>query len=213
MKIMIYILFFLSLTSEMPINYQFTDISNIHIKNSNMNTTTKVHENLSLNNAPNEIFKDIPNYKGYYQVSNLGRIKNLKRKGILKERVLKSKINRYGYPCIALYGNNKRKTFTIHQLVAITFLNHKPNGYKLVVDHIDNNPLNNNLENLQLITQRENCSKDKKEGASKYIGVNWSKRNKKWISQIRIKGKRKYLGSFDNELKASQVYQKALKNV
>ena len=49
--------------------------------------------------------------------------------------------------------------------------------------------------------KRENCS-------SVYIGVCWFKRDKKWVAQIKINGKSKHLGYFDNELEAHLVYQK-----
>jgi hypothetical protein len=94
-------------------------------------------------------------------------------------------------------------------LVAMAFLNHKPCGHKLVVDHIDNNPLNDRLYNLQVITHRQNCSKDKK-GTSKYTGVTWEKRINKWKAHIRINSKLKYLGYFTDELKAANAYKKAL---
>jgi ribosomal protein L15E len=72
----------------------------------------------------------------------------------------------------------------------MAFLNHTPCGYKIVVDHIDNNiKTDNRLENLQLITQRENVSKDIKNTSSKYIGVCWHKKAKKWRSSIQINGK------------------------
>jgi len=95
----------------------------------------------------------------------------------------------------------------IHQLVAIAFLNHIPCGHELVVDHIDNDPTNNNIENLQIVTNRQNCSKDRK-GKSIYTGVHWNK--KYWVASITINKKRFHLGSFDCEIKASKVYKKAL---
>jgi len=117
-----------------------------------------------------EIFKDIPGYEGIYQVSDLGRVKSLK---FNKEKILKPGVNNHGYYTVVLC-KGKRKTINVHQLVAMAFLNHEPCGYNgLIVDHKDNNPLNNRLSNLQLISQRENTSKDKK-GSSKYTGVSWN---------------------------------------
>ncbi len=164
-----------------------------------------------------EIWKDIPNYEGLYQVSNLGRVKSLERKvkntkksfRIIKERIIKQNISNKGYNNLKLSKNNKPKTYFVHKLVAMAFLNHSPCGLKLVVDHIDNNSLNNKVENLQLISHRKNISKEKK-GKSKYTGVSWYKRDKKWKSNINIKGKNKYLGLFENEYDAHLAYQKAL---
>jgi len=156
----------------------------------------------------NEIWKSIEGHESY-EVSNLGRVKSLKCN---KERILKRGVDSSGYLHVNLYKDNKMKTKKIHQLVAIAFLNHKPDGMKLVVDHIDNNPLNNELGNLQIITHRENLSKDRK-GSSEYTGVHWNKSAKKWQSNIRINGKPKHLGYFTDESKASEAYQKALKEL
>ena len=81
------------------------------------------------------------------------------------------------------------------------------------VTRSDNNKLNDKLYNIQVITNRENLSKDKKRGTSKYIGVCWSKREQKWTSQIRINGKKKGLGYYKTEQEASQAYQNELKKL
>lgn len=159
-----------------------------------------------------EEFRDIEGYEGLYQISNLGRVKSFKGK---KERVLKSAVDSAGYLMVVLCNDSTRKTYRIHKLVAINFLNHKPDGYKLVVDHIDNNKLNNNIDNLQLITPRKNLSKDrgKFNDSSRHIGVCFHKTSSKWLSRICINGKSKHLGLFQNELEASNAYQTALKNL
>ena len=153
-----------------------------------------------------EIWKEIKGYESY-EVSNLGRVKSLKYN---KERILKPALTGSSCLGVSLAKNGKAKTKKIHQLVAEAFLNHIPDGYKLVVDHIDNNPLNNELGNLQIITNRENSSKDKKGFSSEHVGVNWNKASKKWKTQIRINGKQTHLGMFTNELEASKAYQNAL---
>jgi hypothetical protein len=80
----------------------------------------------------------------------------------------------------------------------------------LVVNHKDFNKLNNNLDNLEIITQRQNTNKKHLKSSSQYIGVFWNKQNKKWKSQIRINKKIKYLGYFVNEIDAHNAYQNAL---
>ncbi len=167
-----------------------------------------------------EIWKDIKGYEGLYEVSNLGRIKSLARivttvrgSWTYKEKFLKPTVSGDGYAKVCLCKNGKAKTKKVHQLVAIAFLNHKPNGHKLVIDHVDNNPLNNELGNLQIISQRKNTSKDKKGFSSKYTGVSWNKAGKKWVAQITINGKIGYLGSFKDETKAAEAYQIALNNL
>ena len=160
-----------------------------------------------------EIYKDIKGYEGY-QVSNMGNVKSLKGK---RERILKEGLTgKVGnqYLAINLCKNGKAKTFKVHQLVCIAFLNHVPNGSKgLVADHRNNNPLDNRLDNLQLITHRLNSSKDQNNCSSKYTGVCWDEARNKWRSSIMINGKTKHLGYFTNELEASKVYQNALNNL
>ena len=95
-----------------------------------------------------EIFKDIPGYQGYYQVSNIGNIRT-----------------------------------------------------------------NNNLSNLQIISNRENCSKDNINNSSEYTGVHWHKPSKRWRSQIRINNVKKHLGMFDTEIDAHNAYIEAVKNI
>lgn len=138
-------------------------------------------------------WKDVPEYEGLYQINILGEVKSLKKNIILKQRICPG-----GYYMVDLYKNGKRKTIRIHQLLGIVFLGHIPNKYELVIDHIDNNKLNNSLENLQIISQRENSSKDTKlkQTSSKYIGVHLNRKTNKWHSTIRINGKKVFLGSF-----------------
>ena len=126
-----------------------------------------------------------------------------------KERILKPTVDSSGYLIVSLYKNTKAKTKNVHQLVAESFLNHVPCGNRSVVDHINNVKTDNGLGNLQIITHRENLSKDKK-GSSEYTGVSWCCTGEKWRADIRINGKTKYLGRFTDELKASEAYQKAL---
>lgn len=91
-----------------------------------------------------EIFKDIKDYEGIYQVSNLGRIKSLQN--YRKNNILKPKMKK-GYYQVGLRKNNKRKWYSVHRLVAQTFL---PNENNLPqVNHRDENKLNNNVSNLE----------------------------------------------------------------
>ena len=157
-----------------------------------------------------QIWKDIPDCDGIYQVSNLGNVKSLK---FGKEKILKGCIDSAGYKHVRLCNNNGIKLFKIHSLVAMVFLGHKPDGTtKIVVDHIDNDTLNNNLYNLQLITHRQNRSKEKR-GLSKYVGVCWNKHSKSWKSYITINSKRYCLGYFKNEYDAHLAYQNKLKEI
>ena len=157
--------------------------------------------------------KDYPNY----EVSDLGNVRSLDRTiktsnnkvRFFKGVNLNPSVNVHGYKIVSLNNNGFKKTFRVHKLVAVAFLNHTPSGFKEVVDHINNDKLDNRVDNLQLTTQRHNLSKDKK-GSSKYTGVSWHKRHNKWGSQIRVNSKIKHLGYYDCELAAAHAYQKAL---
>jgi hypothetical protein len=153
-----------------------------------------------------------------YQVSNCGNVKSLSRtitKGNItyatKDKLLKQSIDTVGYPYVNLSDYKKQKTFRVHQLVAIAFLNHTPNKYDgLLVDHIDGNKLNNNLSNLQLVTNRKNSSKDRKNKTSKFTGVSWHKQSNKWLAQVRKNDKVEYLGVFEKEEEAAIAYLNSL---
>ena len=100
-----------------------------------------------------EIWKSIKDYEDIYQVSNFGRIKNIKTGKILKT-VLGDR-----YYTIFLTKNGKSKIYKVHRLVAESFV---PNPeHKPIVNHIDNNHLNNNANNLEWCTQKENVNHTK----------------------------------------------------
>ena len=147
-----------------------------------------------------EIWKEIPSYNGLYEVSNNGRVRN--SKGILK-----SKSKEGHYNTVNLKNNGKVRHFHVSQLVAMAFLGHTPCGHEMVVDHIDNDKTNNTVENLQVITQRENLSKDK---STTFTGAYWHKNNKKWMSAITIGNDRYHLGHFNTENEAAEAYKEAL---
>lgn len=112
----------------------------------------------------NEIWKDIPNYEGLYQISDLGRIKSLHWG---KEKILKQTIRSKNYPYyfIGLLKDKKRKYYAIHRLVAKVFVAN-PNKYTQV-DHIDGNKLNNKANNLDWVTPKENTQRAWKMGLAK----------------------------------------------
>ena len=99
-----------------------------------------------------EIWKNIEGYAGKYQVSNLRRVKSM----IGQEKVLHPKKHRNGHLQIGLHKDKKRKTMYIHRLVAQAFI---PNPDNLpCVNHKDENPNNNNVDNLEWCTQKYNCN-------------------------------------------------------
>lgn len=102
-----------------------------------------------------EIWKDVKEYEGLYQVSNFGRVKSFPRNGTIKqERMLKQTIDNNGYLIVGLHKNNTAKKVCVHWLVANAFLPKKENDE--VINHIDGNKLNNNLDNLERCTQKHN---------------------------------------------------------
>lgn len=158
-----------------------------------------------------EFWKDVPNYEGLYQVSNLGNVRSLL---FNKTRVLKKSLSSSEYLIVTLTKNKKIKIFAVHQLIAISFLGHERCGHKMIIDHINDNKLDNRVENLQIVTSRFNVFKTKKEHhTSKYKGVHWDKDSEKWRASIRVGGKLKCLGRFKCELSASLAYQNKLKTL
>ena len=154
-----------------------------------------------------EIYKAIPGYEGLYEVSNMGNVKSIQ---FNKEKILKPAKDGRGHLQVSLWNNSKFKRIKVHQLVAMAFLNHTPCGMKLVVDHINDIKTDNRLDNLQIITQRENVCKTQGSYSSRYKGVTWFKLRNKWLAQIKINNKNINLGIYTEEYQAHLAYQKAL---
>ena len=102
-----------------------------------------------------EVWKDIRGYEGLYQVSNLGRVKSLLR-GSTEGKILCPLEHRQGYLHVRLYKKGVYKQFSIHRLVAITYLDN-PNNF-LEVNHIDENKKNNRVDNLEWCTYKYNSN-------------------------------------------------------
>jgi hypothetical protein len=154
-----------------------------------------------------EEWREIKGYESIYQVSNLGRVKSLKYG---KERIMKSSIEGNGYLQLILCKDRKVSARKIHRLVAESFLNHNPCAHKLVVNHKDFNRTNNNLSNLEIISQRENSNKKHLKSSSRFTGVYWHKYSNKWRSSIMINKKQEHLGYFKSEFRAHLAYQSRL---
>jgi len=99
-----------------------------------------------------EVWKTIHGFEDY-MISNFGRVKSLKRG---KEFILKLRNNKRGYLKVLLYKNGNTKDHKVHQLVAVAFLNHTPDGMKMVINHKDLIKTNNHVSNLEIVTQRNN---------------------------------------------------------
>ena len=113
-----------------------------------------------------EIWKDIPNFEGYYKISNLGRIKSVTRKAKVKilnndYRTIKGQLispakTRDGYLKVSLSKNHKRYYFKVHRLAAQAFIPNT-NNYPCI-NHKDENKENNRVDNLEWCTVKYNCN-------------------------------------------------------
>lgn len=123
-------------------------------------------DTIKLLKSGTEEWRPIIEYEGLYEVSNLGRVRNIKTHKLVMQSVVVS-----GYKRVTLYKENKPKTKLVHRLVAEAFL---PNPNNLmVVNHKDCNKLNNIVTNLEWCTQSYNTSYHYNghiaKSASKYI--------------------------------------------
>lgn len=151
-----------------------------------------------------EIWKDIDFLNNNYSVSNRGNVKSNDRVASdgrkIKGRIMKMyKIQPRGYLTVVFMIDGKKKHYLVHRLVYCVFNNLDING-KFIIDHIDNNSENNNIDNLQKMTQQENIIKgyrDRKRAKElnkeymipKYDGANNNKKgNEKEIVQYDIDG-------------------------
>ena len=159
----------------------------------------------------NEIWKKVKGFEDYYEVSNIGRVKNS------KGRILKPYINNKGYKCIKFQIKRLLTYYLIHRLVAENFIPN-PNNYPCV-DHIDSNKQNCSDTNLEWVTQKENMQRASKKGllknngrkegnklknrTSKYHYVCWDSNRNKWMIRIVIKNKEVFVKRFTNEIDAA----------
>lgn len=168
-----------------------------------------------------EEWRDIKNYEGKYQVSNLGRVRSLDRfvNSINGKRKVKGQImsftTRSGYNVLVLRKNNMRKSKQVHRLVAEAFIpniNNKP-----FVNHKDFNRKNNNVDNLEWVTQKENvhwsiCNMKNKNKIFKdkeHYGIRY--RNKYDYYEVTLK--KKYYGSYKDFEEAKKVRDNKLKEL
>lgn len=121
-----------------------------------------------------EIWRDVKGYEGLYQVSNLGRVKSLENNKTKKEKILKPKKMENGYLRVVLHKNREKKYFQVHRLVYETFVGEIPDGMQC--NHINEIKSDNRLENLNLMTPKENA--------------NWGTRNERISEKLKISGKK-----------------------
>lgn len=161
-----------------------------------------------------EIWKEVKGYEGIYMVSNYARIKALSVKykqrpgvwAIRKDKLLKPyKVGPCHHLQVKLYNSGKHKAWYLHRLVALTFI---PNPYnKPNINHIDGNPQNNLLDNLEWCTQSEN--------AQHAFNIGLSSRKKSWQHQDSIAVKQftldgEYIQIFGSAAEAERVLGKRM---
>lgn len=119
-----------------------------------------------------EQWRPVVGYEGCYEVSNLGRVRSVRRTAIdsagrwrtWRGRVLRLKINADGYPVAGLTQNNVTRSHLAHRLAALAFLGPCPEGQE--VRHLDGNPANGALSNLAYGTKSENAQDTLRHGTN-----------------------------------------------
>ena len=154
----------------------------------------------------NEAWRSIDGYTNY-QVSNVGRIRNLST-----GKISKGFDNGNGYLKTVLCQGNKQEGLYIHRIVAQEFLDNPQN--KLKVDHINGDIKNNSITNLRWASVSENSRNKKRnthKSSSRYKGVYWEEGSAKWRARAMKDGKQYYVGLFRGEKDAARAYnEKAL---
>lgn len=104
--------------------------------------------------------------------------------------------------------NNKWTNLSMHRLILNAKLHEQ-------TDHRDRNGLNNQRYNIRKCNHSQNMmnSKSHKGSSSKYKGVAWHKREKKWMAQIKVNNKQTHLGYFNLEVEAGRAYDKKAKEL
>lgn len=110
---------------------------------------------IDYNDLPNEIWRDVVNYEGLYQVSNFGRIKSFHKNNA---KIITPETDIHGYLRVILCKNGEKKNRLVHVLVAQAFIPNPDPEHKTQVNHIDGNKRNNRVENLEWLTPSENIA-------------------------------------------------------
>jgi len=144
---------------------------------------------------------------GRYEVSNFGNVRSVETE---RPKPIKLHKDKKGYLRYGFYENKKNKTIRVHLIVWELFGTKNRGG--MHVDHIDENKANNHIDNLQLLTPRENFYKTRsakrQNYSSKYVGI--SRDGSKWVIRKKIDGCYKSLGRFLTEEEAKIALDKII---
>lgn len=132
-----------------------------------------------------EIWKDIKDYEGLYQVSNIGRVRRLKGYYCKNDKIIKSRYDKDGYLQICLSKNNKTKFFRVHRLVACAFIDNLEN--KLYINHINGIKDDNRVENIEWCTASENQKHCIRTGLKKEYFKNGSEHRNSKLNELQVK--------------------------
>jgi hypothetical protein len=152
-----------------------------------------------------EIWKDVVGYEGLYRVSSFGRVF-----GVIRDKIRKPSKISGGYLGVDFYKDGVGKSRTVHSVMAEAFIDKDYRLKGLVVNHKNFKRDDNRLQNLEVISQRENANLKHIPSFSKYTGVSFNKSNGLWVSEIILNKKSLYIGSFKSEIEASKYYEDAL---
>lgn len=143
-----------------------------------------------------EVWKDLPEYEGIYEVSSLGNISKMggREKGILKPNMINS-----GYLTVSLYKDKRRKHKLVHRAVARAFCEGYSKG--LDVNHKDGDRTNNHYTNLEWVTRKENIRDCMKRGKHDY----------KSAHKVAHKKRRKPVEVINKETGEKQLFESARK--
>jgi hypothetical protein len=146
-------------------------------------------------------FRRIPLSRGMYAIVDPDDFWSLNR---YKWCALAGQRTFYAIRRIYQGKNRKRKTVWMHREIM-------KSGDKLVCDHINHNGLDNRKANLRLASRSQNSWNRRKQtnSRSKYKGISFSSRKKKWFARIYVEGGSKFLGRYDDEIEAAKAYDKA----
>ena len=170
-----------------------------------------------------EIWRPIRGYENLYEVSNLGKVRSLDRlvrRGtgsvkLMKSKVLKTCIDRYGYLLVTLYKDGKRTTFRVHRLVASAFpeiCGEYVNG--LEVDHLNTLKTDNRATNLRWCTLKQNRNNPlTKQHYSDVQKGKFGKLNPNSKSIIQYDRQGKFIAEFDSISDASRELEMSQGNI